>query len=595
MRKSVIRRAWAIGLCMAALLLGAATAAQADPTEPLFVLNGSETPAKAFEGPCGVGVDSGGRFYVSDYYHDAIDSYSASLHRYEGQLGAIDSLDGPCELAFDGANRLYVNDYHQKVLRYGASPAFGAPTVLDQAHPTGIAIDPISERLYVDDRTYVAVYEPDGEAALDGEGHPLRIGEGSLGDAYGAAFAAGRLYLADAASETVKVFEPATDTEAPVQTIAGPPGGFHSLRDSAVAVDRSSGALYVADQLTQLSESPEAAIDVFSAAGAYLGRLKHNVIDASPPGLAVDNTGSPTQGRVYVTSGNTEGASVYAYGPGAQTTPGLPASGRSVLAAPLASATAPLGASASSSPPLRPRKGSAADVQQKGSLRVSVEGALSPRRLPRTGQAPISVSVGWSISTTDESRPPELKRLAIEINRNGHIDTAGLPLCPLAKIQPASSSRALANCRSALVGQGRFSALVSLGEQEGYEAHGRLLVFNGKSHGKPVLFGQIYSPHPFASSFVIPFAVRPERHGTYGTMLAATLPATLRSWGNLTAIQITLSRRYGYRGVRHSYLSGSCPAPTGFAGAVFSLARTTFAFAGAGSVTSTLTDHCEVD
>ena len=39
-----------------------------------------------------------------------------------------------------------------------------------------------------------------------------------------------------------------------------------------------------------------------------------------PSGLAVDNSAEPTQGRVYVTSGNSNSGSIYAYGPGAATT-----------------------------------------------------------------------------------------------------------------------------------------------------------------------------------------------------------------------------------------------------------------------------------
>jgi DNA-binding beta-propeller fold protein YncE len=580
------------------LLLLVVPGAWAAASDPLFVLTNikpaeQNAPEKLFEGPCGIGVDSTGDFYVGDYYHDAIEFFSASTHGFQGQLSGIDSLDGPCGVAFDSTNRAYVNDYHRAVIRYGTKPSFGGATTIagvgvDGASPTGIAVDPTTDRVYVDERTQVAVFESSGAPVLDGEGHPLHIGVGALQDAFGAAFGGGRLYVADAADETVKVFEPAVSTTTPVATISGPPGGFHSLRDTALALDRSNGTLYVADQLTRLSESPEAAVDLFSAAGAYLGQLKYNIVDAEPPGLAVDNSGSPTQSRVYVTSGNTEGAILYAYGPNAQTPHGLPAasSGAVLAAASTANARTP-----AVDQPLRPRANS---VAQKGPIRVSVEGALSPRHLPRTGLAPISVSVGWSISTTDESKPPSLKELQVEINRHGQIDTTGLPLCPLAKIQPASSDRALANCRSSLVGQGSFSALVGLGEQEGYAAHGRLLVFNGQSHGKPVLFGQIYSSHPFSSSFVIPFAVSPVHSGAYGTMLSAKLPAALRNWGNLTAIKMTLSRRYGYRGTRRSYLSGNCPAPKGFPGAVFPLARTTFAFAGEGSVSSTLTDSCKV-
>src|SRR5262249_51956972 len=59
--------------------------------------------------------------------------------------------------------------------------------------------------------------------------------------------------------------------------------------------------------------------------GAFKGRLKYNIVDASPAGLAVDNSTAVTQGRVYVTSGNTEQAGVYAYPPGAATNVTLPA------------------------------------------------------------------------------------------------------------------------------------------------------------------------------------------------------------------------------------------------------------------------------
>jgi hypothetical protein len=234
-----------------------------------------------------------------------------------------------------------------------------------------------------------------------------------------------------------------------------------------------------------------------------------------------------------------------------------------------------------------------AEIIQQGNLRVTVSGALSPRRLPRSGVAPIAVSVGGEISTTDKSPLPKLQTLAIELNRNGRIDSAGLPICSYDSIQPASSQRALRACRSSLVGQGTFSAEISLTGQEPYPATGKLLLFNAVRHGRPVLFGQIYAPHPFATSFVIVFAIKNLAKGTYGTELSARLPASLASWGNLTGIQMTLSRRYSYRDKSHSYLSAGCPAPKGFPGASFSFARTSFGFAGGQVLSSTLTRTCK--
>ncbi len=235
-----------------------------------------------------------------------------------------------------------------------------------------------------------------------------------------------------------------------------------------------------------------------------------------------------------------------------------------------------------------------AEVTQKGNLRVAVSGKLSPHALPRFGAAPVSVSVAGRISTTDESLPPQLKSLRIEINRHGRLDTAGLPLCHSAEIRTASSARALAACRPSLLGQGSFQANIVLSGQEPYPTRGRLLLFNGARHGRPALLGQIYAPRPFATSFVIPFAVSRIAHGAYGTAFTAQLPRTLGSWGYITAIGLRLSRRYAYRGARHSFLSAACPAPKGFTAAPFPLLRTSFAFAGHLTLTKTLTRSCGV-
>jgi hypothetical protein len=233
-------------------------------------------------------------------------------------------------------------------------------------------------------------------------------------------------------------------------------------------------------------------------------------------------------------------------------------------------------------------------IKQQGNLRVAVSGKLSPRSLPRSGKAPIAVSVSGQVSTTDETLPPQLKQLQIEINREGRLDSKGLPTCPYRSIQPATDQRALSACRFALVGQGTFNAYIVLRGEEPYPAQGRLLVFNGVSHGKPVLFGHIYLSQPFASSFVITFEVNAERHGRFGTTLTANLAKALGSRRYLTGISLTLSRRYHYRGQRHSYLSAGCPVPKGIAKTLFPLARTSFAFAGGKKMVSTLEGECRV-
>lgn len=230
----------------------------------------------------------------------------------------------------------------------------------------------------------------------------------------------------------------------------------------------------------------------------------------------------------------------------------------------------------------------------KGNLLMTTSATLSPHRLPREGRAPVAVTLGWKVATTDGSQPPTLKELKIEINRNGILDPTGLPVCPYDKIQPASTSRALRNCRSSLVGRGSFAALVGIEGQESYIAKGKMVVFNSEKGGKPVLFGQIYSAKPFSSSFVIVFEVSHARKGAYGTTLNAKLPATLRAWGNLTEIEMRLARKYHFQGKRKSFLSANCPTPKGVPIASFKLARTSFSFERGPKLSSTLTDECRV-
>jgi hypothetical protein len=344
----------AVATVTAALVIASlvtATSARAAASEPLFAFVPApakgENPPKPppggyLNGPCGLVVGSGGAFYISDHYHDVVDSYSAgaaysspSASGATGYLGQLAGVDGPCGLAVDPSGRFYVNVLHGAVLRFASFPS-GARTTLDPGPATGVAVDPATGVVYVDDRTHLAAYEPSG-APQEVGGEPLAIGLGTLEDGYGIAVSAypataGFLYVPDAATNTVKVYDPATDTTDPVGSISGPPGGFTSLRDSAVAVDAASGDVYVLDNLSPGGATQSIGIvDVFDSSGAYLGHLADEVVDGLPSGLAVDNSGGSTQGRVYVSSGNTMNAGIYAYPPGSATTvapsaPSIPAS-----------------------------------------------------------------------------------------------------------------------------------------------------------------------------------------------------------------------------------------------------------------------------
>jgi hypothetical protein len=231
-----------------------------------------------------------------------------------------------------------------------------------------------------------------------------------------------------------------------------------------------------------------------------------------------------------------------------------------------------------------------AEVAQKGDIRVSFEGELRPKALPRTGSAPVRVSVGARISALKGSKPPQLKRISIAINSAGEFSPSALPLCTMRDIQPSTTQNALAACGPSLVGTGTFAAKVLLPQQASFPSGGKLYAFNGRYHGHPAILAHVYGTKPVPTSFTLPFEII-SRRGELGTVLTASLAGATGKAGYITELSLDLGKTT--RSGATPYISAGCPAPKGFGGAVFPFAKATFEFAGA-RIASTLTRNCKV-
>jgi hypothetical protein len=217
---------------------------------------------------------------------------------------------------------------------------------------------------------------------------------------------------------------------------------------------------------------------------------------------------------------------------------------------------------------------------QSGGLRITALAQVKPYKLNRTKPSPIAVFVAGHLQSTEGGVPPQLRRLSVFVNRHGLLQSKGLATCAVARIQPASTQRALSQCSDALIGSGQFWANIVLPDQGAYRTQGRLLIFNGTKAGKPVLLAHIFTSNPFNSSFVIPFAIKHVAKGPYGTELSASLPQALGDWGYLDRIKLTLKRKYSYEGRQLSYFNAACPAPGKAKRTSFPLAYAEFFFAG---------------
>jgi DNA-binding beta-propeller fold protein YncE len=481
--------------------------------------------AADLEGACGVAASpSSAQIYVSDYYHRAVNLYSTAEGFPEGGFGLAggrpreesNTLNAVCGIAVDLAGNLYANEFHQAVVRLSA----GEP-VIDPGEATGVAVDEAGD-LYVDDRTYVAVYDAPVEP---GEAPAAKIGAGTLVDGYGVAVdpAGEAIYVADAANGTVARYVPGIDPSVPQAVTTY---DFRSLVDTALAVDPTNGHVLVIDNLKPDAEEPEVAVLEFTAtldqppdrlAPRHVGERPAEVngpIFGEPSGIAVD----PNTGELYVTTGNSAGANVVKYGPFEPFAPPAvsPLGGsQATRASAAASAGTNEGSSGGGS-----SSASASEIVQRRGVRVSFDGKLTPRALPRHGVAPVGIAVDAEIAATGDTAPPQLRQIAIAINRNGQFDTTGLPVCRLHDIQPSTTANALAACRGALVGEGHFSANVKLPEQSPFPSAGKVLAFNGRLHGRPAILAHIYGTQPAPTSTVLPFLINDSR-GTYGSILEA--------------------------------------------------------------------------
>jgi len=232
-----------------------------------------------------------------------------------------------------------------------------------------------------------------------------------------------------------------------------------------------------------------------------------------------------------------------------------------------------------------------AERSQTGNLIVSLDAEMTPRTLPRTGKAPVSTRFSTSFATSDGSRLPRLRRMAVVIGGRGQFDTS-LTKCRVARIRNTTATQALRACGSALVGHGRMEAQLFLPGQRPIGFEGRILVFNAVAEdGAPLLIADVHSKAP-PVSFLMSFRIHPIPDAS-----ASALVANLSAGGRRTHVrqfEMTLGRRFEKDGRMHSFVNAACPAPRGFTSFPFTFAEATYDFAGGKSLSTSVIRSCRV-
>lgn len=235
------------------------------------------------------------------------------------------------------------------------------------------------------------------------------------------------------------------------------------------------------------------------------------------------------------------------------------------------------------------------EVEADGNLRLGFDARFSPHSLPRDRDVPVTVDVSGTIRTTDGSPPPQLRRITVRVNRYGRMSARGLPTCEAGRLEQTTTEVAMARCRRALVGRGRFGATVGLPSAAPFPVKGEMRAFNGRARGKPAILLHIHGSNPIEATVVLTFEVkRLGGKGRFGTVLTTKIPRIASDLGYVTDVALSFGRRYRFAGEPRSFLSARCAAPDGFPGAIFTLARGSFFFADGKKIVTNVVRDCLV-
>ena len=206
------------------------------------------------------------------------------------------------------------------------------------------------------------------------------------------------------------------------------------------------------------------------------------------------------------------------------------------------------------------------EVVQVGNLFLRDNGGISPTKLPKDRQAPISGHLNAQIGTVDGSHPPAIESVVADFDKTIQVNAKGLPTCRRGQLVARSSAAAKAACPDAILGTGQAEVEVAFTEQTPFSARGPIVLFNGGVHGGvTLLLIHTYVAVPAPTAVVVTAKLTRIHRGHFGIHVDARIPPIAGGAGSATSFKITIDRKFTYRGKRESYLTASCPTGTYYA------------------------------
>ena len=190
---------------------------------------------------------------------------------------------------------------------------------------------------------------------------------------------------------------------------------------------------------------------------------------------------------------------------------------------------------------------------------VSATAGISPRALPAHSNVPVKVNSVTRIKTTDGSAPPSLQDLVFIFDKNGAVDTKGLPVCTEAKLAGTTPEVARKRCAGAIVGEGVGRAIVNLPGKAPTEISSPLTFFNAPPKGgEPSLIAHAYETVPVPKTVLVPFSIERIKRGRYGFRVEIKVPPIAEGFGAATLAKATIGKTWKRGGQTAGYTSAHC-------------------------------------
>lgn len=196
---------------------------------------------------------------------------------------------------------------------------------------------------------------------------------------------------------------------------------------------------------------------------------------------------------------------------------------------------------------------------QFGDFVLVADGSFTPTALPKRHDAPISLQGEAKISTASGKLPPILNRAVIEFDRHGSVQTAGLAVCPGARLESTNVATARRRCANAVVGKGVAHAVVKFPEGARIPISSPITLFNGpKTSGFPTVFAHAYTTIPAPVTFVVPIVIETIDRGAFGYRTRIDVPTIAGGAGVLISGSLEIGKRWTYKGNPHSFVNARC-------------------------------------